>query len=104
MPSILPRSEIIQDLSVFISALATVTVGDGNHNICQQGRRALRRVLDQILSPPPPPPPADMGDRPPADDLNFLFPTGNDSDFLQWLENVEWERGVFPSVPGPEET
>lgn len=24
------------------------------------------------------------------DDFSLYFPTGNDADFLQWLENVEW--------------
>ena len=91
MPDILPRSETIQDLSVFISSLAAVGPGEGNYFICNQGRRALKRVMDQILSPHAPPVPTSS--EPQAfDDMSFYFPTGNDADFLQWLENVEWDK------------
>lgn len=159
---ILPRSETIQDLSVFISALAAVGPGEGNHAICNQGRRALKRLLDKILSPdpvvarPPPPPLAaantahngvdatDVGsdgvggassltDEEQVQLLHsaagvagvlhgvthhtgthhqshhhqqqqqqqdqgwqgLYFPTGNDAEFLQWLEDVEWDRGSW---------
>ena len=90
-PDILPRSETIQDLSVFISSLAAVGPGEGNYFICNQGRRALKRVMDQILSPHVPPVPSSSE---PAtfDDMSLYFPTGNDADFLQWLENVEWDK------------
>lgn len=90
-PDLLPRSETIQDLSVFISALATVGPGEGNFSICNQGRRALKRVLDQILSPAQGPIPGSS--EPPAfDDMSLYFPTNNDAEFLQWLENVEWDK------------
>ena len=86
-PDILPRSETIQDLSVFISSLAVVGPGEGNFSICNQGRRALKKVLDQILSPAPAP---ISGSSEPLvfDDTSLYFPTGNDADFLQWLENA----------------
>lgn len=99
-PTILPRSETIQDLSVFISALATVGPGDGTHATCNQGRRSLKRLLDKILSPAPvlaintvvtQPEAAGVGGM--LDDSALYFPTGNDAEFLQWLEDVEWDRG-----------
>jgi hypothetical protein len=91
MSDILPRSETIQDLSVFISSLAAVGPGEGNYFICNQGRRALKRVMDQILSPHAPLVPSSS--EPAAfDDMSLYFPTGNDADFLQWLENVEWDK------------
>ena len=90
-PDILPRSETIQDLSDFISALAAVGPGEGNFSICNQGRRALKRVLDQILSPNQGPT-AGSSEPPAFDDMSLYFPTGNDADFLQWLENVEWDK------------
>lgn len=95
---ILPRSETIQDLSVFISALASVGPGEGNFSVCNQGRKALKRVLDQILSPPLPPV-ASSEQPPPFDEMSLYFPTGNDADFLQWLENVEWDKGNFVNPP-----
>ena len=92
-PDILPRSETIQDLSVFISSLAAVGPGEGNFFICNQGRRALKRVMDQILSPNPAPIPSSSEPGAPTfDDMSLYFPTGNDADFLQWLENVEWDK------------
>lgn len=130
-PEILPRSETIQDLSVFISALAAVGPGEGNHAICNQGRRALKRLLDKILSPGPivreaarpqgnnvgvgaiqgsgqqqqqeqhqeQQMQADFnghaGPGMAADLSGLYFPTGNDAEFLQWLEDVEWDRGSW---------
>lgn len=92
-PDILPRSETIQDLSVFISALATVGPGEGNHAICNQGRRALKKILDKILAPHPPSVSTALPPHQTALDTSLYFPTGNDAEFLQWLENVEWEGG-----------
>lgn len=93
-PDILPRSETIQDLSVFVSSLAAVGPGEANFAICNQGCRALRKVLDQILSPSQPPL---QGSSDPTsfDDMSLYFATGNDADFLQWLENVEWDKTNF---------
>ena len=95
-PDVLPRSETVQDLSVFISALAAVGPGEGNFSICDQGRRALKRVLDQILSPSNPPAPASAsGEVAVLDDSSLYFPIGNDADFLQWLDNVEWDKNTW---------
>lgn len=81
-------------MSVFISSLAAVGPGEGNFSICNQGRRALKKVLDQILSPQPQPAPGVPGMADQAfDDGSLYFPTGNDAEFLQWLENVEWDKG-----------
>ena len=91
-PDILPRSETIQDLSVFISSLAAVGPGEGNFHICNQGRRALKRVLDQILSPNTAPIPSSSEQPSAFDEGPLYFPTGGDADFLQWLENVDWDK------------
>jgi len=93
-PDILPRSETIQDLSVFIANLGAVGPGDANYLICNQGRKALNRVLDQILSPSLPPA-LNAGTEKAWDDMSFFMPTGNDVDFLQWLETVEWDKGLL---------
>lgn len=96
-PEILPRSETIQDLSVFISALGAIQPGEGNYHICNQGRQSLRRVLDQILSPQLPLPVLSSGDQRSSDEMGLYFPTANDADFLSWLENVEWDKALMPS-------
>ncbi|KAK4991937.1 hypothetical protein LTR66_006427 [Elasticomyces elasticus] len=99
---ILPRSETIQDLSVFISNLATVDPGEGIYTVCNQGRRALKRILDKILSPGPSVASAEVGNNDTGvgqssvaagvgGDLSLCWPTGDDSEFLQWLESAEWE-------------
>lgn len=100
-PAILPKSETIQDLSVFISALGAVGPGEGNFSICEQGRRALSRALDQILSPGTPPPQISGSEGSAMyDDSALYFPIANDADFLQWLEHVEWDKSqwIDPSI------
>jgi hypothetical protein len=104
-PEILPRSETIQELSVFISSLASVSPGEGNYFVCNQGRRALKKVLDQILSPSNPVAGPGMTGGTGAselgmgDDMGLFFPTGNDVDFLSWLDNVEWDKAGVWGVP-----
>ncbi|KAF2224027.1 hypothetical protein BDZ85DRAFT_96216 [Elsinoe ampelina] len=97
-PEILPRSETIQDLSVFISALSAVepNIG-GNYAICHKARKLLKKVLDKILSPGPQqaavtnPSPENPYEDP---SLHFNFPSAvTDAELMTWLENIEWERG-----------
>ncbi|OQD97268.1 hypothetical protein PENVUL_c084G01138 [Penicillium vulpinum] len=46
-----PRSEIIQNLTLFAAYLDTIIKPhDGNYRVAQQGQRAIRHVLDQVLS------------------------------------------------------
>lgn len=49
----LPRSETVQDLSVFAARLGSVDRGDGTWGICEQGRKVITRILDKVLAPPP---------------------------------------------------
>ncbi|KAK7934922.1 hypothetical protein PG985_000417 [Apiospora marii] len=52
---LLPRSQTIQDLSVFVSRLdliLKVELLQGTLPVCEQGRKVLTRILDKILSPP----------------------------------------------------
>ena len=101
-PDILPRSETIQDLSVFTSALASVGPGEGNYSICNQGRRALKRILDQILNPQFPPM-TTSSEQPAFDEMNLFFPTGNDAEFLQWLDQIEWDKGNWANAASSQE-
>lgn len=46
-----PRSEIIQNLSVFASLLETgLHIRDGNYGIAKRGLDAIRNILDRVLS------------------------------------------------------
>ncbi|KAL1303658.1 hypothetical protein AAFC00_007013 [Neodothiora populina] len=119
---ILHRSETIQDLSVFVATIATVGPGESNYAICDQGRRALKCLLDKILTPEPMVNTASVPIAATADasvattmdctqmdltadrgamamDLDisamadFYFPNATDAEFLHWLEDVDWDRG-----------
>ncbi|KAH8898343.1 hypothetical protein GQ53DRAFT_742414 [Thozetella sp. PMI_491] len=48
---LLPRSQTIQDLSVFANRLGAVDPLDGAYSMCQQGRKLVVRLLDKILAP-----------------------------------------------------
>ncbi|KAI1398498.1 hypothetical protein F4819DRAFT_28264 [Hypoxylon fuscum] len=49
---LLPRSQTIQDLSVFAARLGAIDPTDGSFAICDQGRKVITYILDRILSPP----------------------------------------------------
>ncbi|XXG99637.1 hypothetical protein Hte_005978 [Hypoxylon texense] len=130
---LLPRSQTIQDLSVFAARLGAIDPTDGSFAICDQGRKVISHILDRILSPPSAPdrqqsyraptvprdqqqPPSQLGlDIPMSEpslggclhmpgvmdptmtDLSFGIDApflGADNDFMQWLENMDWERPV----------
>ncbi|KAJ5929317.1 hypothetical protein N7454_007165 [Penicillium verhagenii] len=46
-----PRSETIQELSIFISCLKSIPTTEGNHAPCLKVARTLHRILDRILEP-----------------------------------------------------
>ncbi|KAH8200698.1 hypothetical protein TruAng_005162 [Truncatella angustata] len=118
---LLPRSQTIQDLSVFVAKLSSITPFQGAVDLCAQGRRVVSQILDKILSPPnnsaSRPAPvnvcveetdefahelAQIAPTPDSplvmDDLTFdLDPAhfGSDREFAQWLENVDWEQPVL---------
>jgi hypothetical protein len=53
---VLPRSEIIRNLSVFVSCLAWIakpSPSHGNYTTCKEVEKKLSRILDQILDPLP---------------------------------------------------
>lgn len=48
---LLPRSQTIQDLSVFVAKLGTMPDINCLESLCEQGRKVLTRILDKILAP-----------------------------------------------------
>ena len=55
-PVVLPRSEIIRNLSVFVSCLAWVaspSPSHGNYTACKDVEKKLSSILDRILDPLP---------------------------------------------------
>jgi hypothetical protein len=91
----LPRSIIIQQLSVLVSALEGVLPDDGNRSMCEMGMVTLRKVLDRLLSQkrlivPP------MASYPGGTEgLETLFPATNDMEFLSWLGDVDFDGGLW---------
>lgn len=53
---VLPRSEVIQNLSMFIGCLEWVRPSEGNYTLCVRMRKVIKRILDQVLELPPPNP------------------------------------------------
>lgn len=103
----LPRSETIQDLSVFASCLSAIDRDDGNYSVCDQGQRVIKRMLDKILElPAKQPAQVDSlghhesvpmfepfgGFGGPSFDLDASVSLVNDADFVQWLESVDWDK------------
>lgn len=48
-----PRSEIVQNLSLLIGFLEWVKPAAGNYQLCGRMRLIIKRILDQILNPTP---------------------------------------------------
>ncbi|KAE9982494.1 hypothetical protein BLS_005924 [Venturia inaequalis] len=114
----LPRSETIQDLSVFAARLGAIDRGDGTWGLCEQARKVITRILDKILAPPVAPaatlqhhfsgsssvlhgdmgiavqPSAIMGLEGLGNGMGLEAPMnlGNDNDFMLWLENMDWDK------------
>ena len=111
----LPRSEIIQDLSVFASSLSSIDPSDGNYELCVAGHRIIKRILDRILSPPPARPAESVttfspGQAPLSNsgldavlgwpNLGFdnSLNVAPDVDFMQWLENGDWDNNRWSKL------
>ncbi|KAF1953467.1 hypothetical protein CC80DRAFT_149754 [Byssothecium circinans] len=86
----LPRSQTIQDLSVFVAHLGNVQPTSGGYISSERGHRFLKKILDTILDPVV----IDLDNNMNTEfgDLNFndpLLQTG-DGNFMQFL--VDWEQ------------
>lgn len=90
----LHRSDTIQNLSVLASCLGTVRQEANGYQSCDRGRRFIKKILDMILGAGP----AVTKSSPLSQDifdptLGAALPDlGSDSDFTQWLENMEFEQ------------
>lgn len=109
-----PRSEIVQNLSLLIGFLEWVKPAAGNYQLCGRMRIIIKRILDQILNPSPPSSmpaaQAESADTPGYDpnanamgtgvlgyDPNLFEPGTFDdaTDNFDWLNNVDWSRGPW---------
>ncbi|KAL1596647.1 hypothetical protein SLS60_009295 [Paraconiothyrium brasiliense] len=90
----LPRSNTIQDLSVFVACLGTVKPFTNGSQSCSRGRKFLKKILDTILDPEPVRPSRDDSSAQDLGDPSLTSPflqTGNDGDFMRWLDAMDFE-------------
>ncbi|KUJ12384.1 uncharacterized protein LY89DRAFT_738173 [Mollisia scopiformis] len=101
----IPRSEVVQNLSLLIGFLEWVKPSAGNYQLCARIKHIIKKILDQILNPnqPSSAPPASQqlatewngfDDSMPYDpmvDVGF----DNGIDDLDWLNTVDWSRGPW---------
>ncbi|PWY80263.1 putative C6 transcription factor [Aspergillus sclerotioniger CBS 115572] len=89
--TVLPRAEIIRNLSVFISCLSWVArPGHGNYHTCKEVERKLSHILDQVLDPQP------------IEDFAFNDATSGLYSLLDWdnLNNWDFTSEYLPSQNG----
>ncbi|KAJ5439710.1 uncharacterized protein N7458_010708 [Penicillium daleae] len=88
---VLPRAELVRNLSVFISMLSWIArPGHGNYRTCKEAEKNLSRILDQVLDPQPVHP--EM-----VHDV-----TSELSSFLNWSNYNSWDFSseYFPAANG----
>ncbi|MCJ1475702.1 hypothetical protein MMC13_004365 [Lambiella insularis] len=101
-PCTLPRSEVIQNLSIFIGCLGSIRPTQGNYTLCVRMRKVIRRILDQVLEPVPAfgtqLTPSTLDEVPPVVpdiDLSSVVGPIDDPDFAEWLNSVDWTKGPW---------
>lgn len=109
---VLPRSQVIRDLSVFNHYLDMVTPYNGNYVVCSRIHKVIEKVLEQVLDPSAVPTmvldrdgdgdtvaepdelPDDFGDLPEPDMPAVVGPIG-DMEFMEWMNAVDWTKGPW---------
>ncbi|KAJ8118839.1 hypothetical protein OPT61_g242 [Boeremia exigua] len=94
----LHRSDTIQALSIFVSCLGTIRSDSNGYQSCDRGRTFLKKILDLILGPGPAAPKSKQTDLDVMTDPTLgvpLFETGNDTDFMRWLDDVQWDQETW---------
>ena len=110
----LPRSEIVQNLSLLIGFLEWVRPAAGNYQLCKRMSLLVKRILDQILNPSPPSSNPNIASTQESVQTATGFDAGAAStgapifdpafdlgnwedglDNLDWLNTVDWSRGPW---------
>jgi hypothetical protein len=90
----IPRSEVIQNLSLLVGFLEWVRPTAANRELCGRMSVVIKRILDQLLDPAP----INNGPEPssaePAQMPEFDFGQVDMGEF-DWLGNVDWTQGPF---------
>ena len=80
--------------------------GDGNYQLSDKARQALKHTLDRVLAPSPAPatpqasllaaPAQDMASTLPVNGSVFSdFPQEDGFDFLNWIDTMDWDKGPW---------
>ncbi|ESZ95424.1 hypothetical protein SBOR_4165 [Sclerotinia borealis F-4128] len=90
----LPRSEVIQNLSLLVGFLDWVRPTAANHDLCGRMQQIVKRTLDKILDPPKitNTPRTSSATTVPISDMNFEHIVMDD---LDWLDTIDWAKGPF---------
>lgn len=89
----IPRSEVIQNLSLLIGFLDWVRPTAANRELCGRMSVIIKRILDQVLDPPPMRSENEVETGPPLVP-DFDFGQINNAEF-DWLGTVDWTQGPF---------
>lgn len=89
----IPRSEVIQNLSMLVGFLEWIRPQAANSELCARMSAIIKRILDKVLNPPSLPqthttsiPEATVL---PEFDLNMM-----EMDEFDWLNSVDWTYGM----------
>jgi len=107
----LPRSEVIQNLSVFVSSINGISSSEPNYNVCMSMQKVTQHILDRILSPLVPTPVRDpapalcpndsVDELAPTLDFSSLMGTMDDPDLTDWLNTVNWGKEPWAETYWP---
>ncbi len=94
-----PRAEIIQDLTLFSSYLGSYfDLRDRCYEIAQKGSKAIKHVLNRVLSPDVPLSlPSDNVDSGVASTVvsDTGIPMEDGMDFMTWLTTIDWGQEMI---------
>ena len=89
---VIPRAEVIQKLSIFVSCLEWARPPDETYTLCGHMHKIISHIMDQVLSTNIPAEHHVMAvDR--ETDVPLDRPTDDETDWLEWLSNVDWTKG-----------
>ncbi|RMZ89959.1 hypothetical protein DV736_g2799, partial [Chaetothyriales sp. CBS 134916] len=104
-----PRSKLIQDLSVFINSLKWVHAPcEGNYQLVEQARKTLQHILDHVLSDAPGSSHHERMQRlvalPSPEDTDMIGHGSADADAddqfdFSWLDNAEFDADFWMNLP-----
>ncbi|KAL2053615.1 hypothetical protein ABVK25_006268 [Lepraria finkii] len=89
----IPRSEVMQKLSIFIGCLESARPENETNSLCGHMHNVVSHIMDQILALNP------TTEIQPTDAMDTIAPSNlameDDTDWLQRLKNVDWTKGSW---------